>query len=67
MARITKPRQLIAAAERQGFTAERKTKGVMLKAPDGRGQVMLHLTNSDHRSLKNAIALLKRIGFDPTK
>lgn len=59
-------KELRKELEAQGFEVIEKTKGWMVKPPDPNAPlVMLHLTNSDHRSRANAIAELKRSGFLP--
>lgn len=50
--------------EAQGFDVTENTKGWRVRPPDPNANlVMLHLTNSDHRSQANAIAELRRAGF----
>lgn len=56
---------LIKACEDQGFRVERKTKGYMVFPLDKSFKpVAIHLTNSDWRAEKNAIAMLKRAGLN---
>lgn len=51
--------------ESQGARIVEKKSGWMIYPPDKeRGAVMIHLTNSDHRSLKNARSELRRSGFN---
>ena len=60
-----KARDLIAAAEAQGFRCVRKKKGVAVYGKRQEdGWVMIHLTCSDHRAMKNAMAHLKKIGVE---
>jgi hypothetical protein len=56
---------LVALAERQGFRVKRTKKGVLIygKKP-GTGMVLVHLTCSDHRAVKNAKSGLKRLGVE---
>ncbi|MET0904315.1 MAG: hypothetical protein ABWZ52_13835 [Acidimicrobiales bacterium] len=57
-------KQLIRELEAQGFTWRETTKGhVLVYSPDGRVVTTLSGSTSDHRSLKNAIAALRRAGF----
>jgi hypothetical protein len=65
VAKIDSPEALVAEARRQGFTIVDKKKGWMILTPNGQGSVMVHKTLSDHRGLKNAIARLRRYGFEP--
>ena len=58
-------RELVTALENQGFTVE-KTSGnhyKVFKAGANTGCVFLAYTPSDHRSAKNAISRLKKIGY----
>lgn len=64
---IDSPQELCRRAAAQGFTVRPKRKGWMILAPGGQGAVTLHKTPSDHRGMNNAIARLKRLGFDPAK
>lgn len=62
---LVKARDLIRLAEEQGFWCVRKKKGVAVYGKRQEdGWVMLHLTCSDHRALKNAMAHLKKIGVE---
>lgn len=57
-------RQLLREARRQGWRVERTKKGhYKLWPPDGGPPEILPGTPSDWRSLKNAIARLRRRGF----
>lgn len=57
--------EILAQLDAQGFTWRRTSKGhVMVYAPDGRSVATLPGTPSDYRSLKNAIAALRRAGFE---
>jgi predicted RNA binding protein YcfA (HicA-like mRNA interferase family) len=56
--------KIIAALEDQGWRVERTNKGHWrCYAPDAEGIVHLPGTPSDHRSLANAVAKLRRYGF----
>lgn len=56
--------ELLKELEAQGFTYRRSTKGHYLIAnPSGRVVTTLAATPSDARSSKNAIAALRRAGF----
>lgn len=58
-------KKLRKSLEAQGARIVEKKSGWMVYPPDkGRDGVMIHLTNSDWRSIKNARALLRRSGFD---
>lgn len=52
----------IRAADEQGFRTRETKKGVMIYAKNGEGAVLLHLTPSDKRGVKNARARLRGIG-----
>lgn len=54
--------ELVALAEEQGYRVQPTRKGWRVLAPDGKGSTCLHKTPSDHRSLKNTVADLRRIG-----
>ena len=56
---------LIATAESQGFRVKRTKKGVFVygKQP-GTGMVLLHMTCSDHRAIKNSMGALRRLGVE---
>jgi hypothetical protein len=56
---------IVRKAEAQGFDVKVKKMGWMISTPNGQGSVMVHKTPSDHRALKNALARLRRYGFDP--
>lgn len=49
----------------QGWRIVERKAGFMAQSPDGVTQVMIHLTPGDHRAMRNAIARLRRGGFDP--
>jgi hypothetical protein len=55
-------RAAVRAAERSGWTVVQKARGIQLRSPDGKEIVTVHLTLSDHRSIKNLRADLKRRG-----
>jgi hypothetical protein len=58
-------KKLRKSLEAQGARIVEKKSGWMVYPPDKRRDaVMIHLTNSDWRSIKNARALLRRSGFD---
>jgi hypothetical protein len=54
---------LLASLERQGCGVERRTRGWFIKLPDG-SSLVIHLTESDHRSEKNTRARVLRAGLD---
>lgn len=57
-------RRLIKALEAQGFDVERTRKGHWLvRNADGLAVATIAGTASDHRSLANVIARLRRAGF----
>lgn len=55
--------QFLAEAERQGFVALDRTRGVMYLAPNGVDKVMVHRTPSDRRAFLNMIAAFRRAGM----
>jgi hypothetical protein len=55
---------IVKKAEAQGYTIKEKKMGWMVLTSNGQGSVMLHKTPSDHRALKNAVARLRRYGFE---
>lgn len=55
--------KLIKLAEKNGWTAVKRTRGVTLRAPDGVTTVSAHYSHSDVRSIKNMKAALKRAGL----
>jgi hypothetical protein len=58
-------KKLVRAARKQGWTVEQTKNGHWrFKAPDGIGLVHASGTASDHRSMANLLAQLKRYGFD---
>jgi hypothetical protein len=58
-------RKVLKAAREQGWRIESGRKGQLkLYAPDGVNIVTLHQTPSDRRALKNAIAIMRRYGFE---
>lgn len=67
-ARKKEIKRLVALAEEQGWTVEvRRTNHLCFKAPDGESMVFAPATPSDHRSMKNVRAQLRREGLeDPT-
>jgi hypothetical protein len=58
-------RKLRRKLERQGWRIEQKKAGFMAYSPDRMTKVMIHLTPGDRRAMRNAIARLKKGGFDP--
>ncbi len=55
---------IIREAERQGWRSRLMSNGhTRLYAPDGKTQITLPGTPSDHRALKNAISDMRRVGF----
>lgn len=57
-------RKLLKALEEQGFSVERTKAGHWLvRNPEGRAVATIAGTASDHRSMKNALAYLRRAGF----
>lgn len=54
-------RKLVSLSEDQGFRIKQKKSGVMIYGKDG-GAVLLHMTPSDCRAVKNARARLRNIG-----
>lgn len=57
--------ELIRELQAQGFTTRTTKRGhILVYAPDGRMISTLPSTPSDHRSMKNAIATLRRAGFE---
>lgn len=57
-------KKILAEAERQGFTVRRTSKGHH-QVRDANGQVVAVFagTASDHRSIRNSLAALRRAGF----
>jgi len=57
--------ELLRQLDAQGFTwRPTKRQHIMVYAPDGRLVTTLPSTPSDYRSMKNAIAVLRRAGFE---
>lgn len=56
-------RELIDAAEEQGWVVIEKAQSIQLRAPDGDGMVVVHRTESDHRANQNTRARLRRLGL----
>jgi hypothetical protein len=57
-------RKLLKAAEAQGFTVERTSKGHWLvRDAEGLAVATIAGTASDHRSWRNALAYLRKAGF----
>lgn len=58
-------RKLLKSLEAQGWRVERTKKGhYVAYAPDGVGRVTIPGTPSDHRSMKNTLADLRRHGYN---
>lgn len=56
---------LVRAAEEQGFRVKRTKKGAFIYGKSkGTGMVLVHMTCSDHRALKNTKAGLRRLGVE---
>jgi hypothetical protein len=53
---------MFAAAEAQGWTLHQKSRGIMLRSPEGKA-VMAHLSVSDNRGMKNLRSELRRAGL----
>jgi hypothetical protein len=56
-------REIVKAAERQGWKVVEKRQGFMLYSPDGEGLVNVHKTPQDHRAIKNTVSRMRRYGF----
>ena len=56
-------RKLVKALEDQGFVVRRTSRGQYLVTLDGRRVATLSGSTGDWRSLRNAIAVLRRAGF----
>ena len=56
-------KEIVRAADKQGWKVKTKRKGYMLYDPSGRHMEMLHKTPSDPRGLRNAVARMRRYGF----
>jgi hypothetical protein len=60
-------RRLKRQLERQGWRiVEKKSGAFMALSPDGETKVTIHATPGDRRALKNAVANLRKGGFDPS-
>jgi hypothetical protein len=57
-------REVVRAAQRQGWRVVEKKKGWALYDPSGEHMEMLHKTPSDRRGLMNSVARMKRYGFE---
>jgi hypothetical protein len=57
-------KKLLAAAQAQGWRVEFGGGHFKLYAPDGVGRVTISGTSSDRRALANAIAQMRRHGFE---
>jgi predicted RNA binding protein YcfA (HicA-like mRNA interferase family) len=60
-------KKLVQRAERQGFRLQAGKGHYMLFAPDGVSIVTVAKTPSDHCTIPNTIADLRRCGFDPRR
>jgi hypothetical protein len=60
----SKTRDVVIAAARAGMRFRQTRKGLMFYGKDGR-TVTIHYTESDHRAVKNTIARLRAIGYNP--
>ncbi len=59
-------RKLRRRLERQGWRiVDKKSGAFMALSPDGETKVTVHTTPGDRRALKNAVANLKKGGFNP--
>lgn len=56
--------EVVAKVEKQGFRVKHTRKGIQIFERNGPGIMTVHLTCSDHRSLKNTIAILRRMGAE---
>lgn len=56
-------KELFEEADKQGWRRRDTKDGVQLFAPDGVGIVTVHLTETDHRALRNTIARMRKHGF----
>ena len=55
---------LLLLAQEQGFRLVKKKNGYMVLHPSSDQAVMLHFTNSDHRSYRNMVSDLRRLGVE---
>ena len=61
-------KDLIRSLRKQGWTVEQtRNNHWKATAPTGGQPEYIASTPSDHRSLKNTVARLKRLGYDPLK
>lgn len=59
-------KRLRQALVAQGFTVERARNGHWkVTTPDGRARVQMAHSPSDYRSIRNTVAQLKRLGYQP--
>ena len=56
-------KEILREAEGQGWRVEEGSKNHKLYSPDGEGLVIVAKTPSDPRGLKNAVARMRRYGF----
>lgn len=57
-------KEIVKAAEKQGWRVAEKKKGYALYDPSGEHMEMLHKTPSDHRGLRNSVARMRKHGFE---
>ena len=57
-------KDIVRAAESQGWVLKEGRKHTKLLAPTG-GMVVLPVSPSDGRSVANALAIMRRYGFNP--
>ncbi|NYI76637.1 hypothetical protein [Nocardioides panzhihuensis] len=62
MSRRREVEALVKAATDQGFRCQPTHSGVRILGKDGRSTVGAHWTYSDHRSIRNLRAALRRLG-----
>jgi hypothetical protein len=58
-------RKVVLAALAAGLRYRTTKAGLIFYAENGVDTVAIHMTCSDHRASKNAIASFRKIGFDP--
>lgn len=60
-------RNVLSKAEQAGCTILETKQGWRVLLPDGKGQVTMHLTSSDHRAVENMKRDFRRQGLDLDK